>query len=610
MNARPRKTGWRLTLGATAIATFLGCYTGPHVDPGYDASSATPAAAVVTVEAGASGLPCEIEAFLGAHCTSCHSDPPSQGPMALVTAAQLEAPSRSDPSRSVAQLALARMRDTKNPMPPSGALAEADVAAFASWVGSGAHATGCAPDDTPARSLDGGGGPECVLASDCAGSLICRNGLCDVECVQDKDCAPTFSCKHTRCEPARVGGGSTTDPVDGGTNDAGATASDYHDFTAVDSWSSVDIRGLSSGAYDGSAFDGRYVYFAPDGNNGKVLRFDAQGPFTTDASWAVFDVTTLDTRAIAYRGSVFDGRYLYLIPSGAFGIVTRYDTQSPFANAASWTTFEVPTVDASAKGFTGATFDGRFVYLVPAFGTMAARLDTHGGFTLASSWTAFDIKTAAAGASSFAGAVYDGHYVYFVPWRAATTGSGILMRYDPNGAFADPASWSSLDLTTLNPAASGYHTAAFDGRYLYLVPGWTAPTPAWSTSVLARFDTRAPFAAAESWSFFDMTALTPTAAGFNAAAFDGRYLVLSPGYSGGVYRSSAFRLDTTASLSNAASWSELDLTSVRSSLSNVKGAAFDGRYVYFTPVGGSAARFDARATPSMPALPAFFGSFF
>jgi hypothetical protein len=37
---------------------------------------------------------------------------------------------------------------------------------------------------------------------------------------------------------------------------------------------------------------------------------------------------------------------------------------------------------------------------------------------------------------------------------------------------------------------------------------------------------------------------------------------------------------------------------------------FDGQYVYFVPHSGSTvARFDAKTPPSLPSLPAHFGSF-
>ena len=161
-----------IAIAAALVGSFAGCYTGPSVgdslglaDVGDRASRPVSAAR----EAGAaSGLPCDVEALLAARCGSCHSDPPSGGPMPLVTYAQLVAPSVSDPARTVAQAALARMRDPVKPMPPSNPLSANDIAPFASWVLAGTPALGCAPDDVSGPSREAGG-PECVLASDCPG---------------------------------------------------------------------------------------------------------------------------------------------------------------------------------------------------------------------------------------------------------------------------------------------------------------------------------------------------------------------------------------------------------------------------------------------------------
>ncbi len=617
MKTMKTRHSW-IGLGVVVVGSFLGCYTGPSVldSRGLSVSeeATTPATEAAAPEAGASsGLPCDVAALLAARCTACHSDPPGAGaPMSLVTYEQLIAPSASDPTRTVAQAALSRMRDVSKPMPPANMMPETDVAPFASWVLAGTPALGCVADDVPSASRDAG--PECVLASDCPGELVCRSGFCDVECVKDKDCLATWTCKQTRCQPPKSGDGSTSNAADGGEADGGGGTTAGHELGSTVSWATAELSGVTTGSYNGTAFDGRYVYFAPDGTSGKVLRFDTEQAFGSSAAWTVFDLTVLDARATGYRGAVFDGRYLYLVPSVGSGLVAaRFDTQASFASGASWSLFSLKSVSASLGGFIGATFDGRYVYLAPAFGTMAlaTRYDTRTAFESAASWSTFALATLHPQATSFAGAVFDGHHVYFVPWRSGTTGGAIVGRYDPQGGFGDPASWSMLDLTTLNENAKGYHAASFDGRYLYLVPGWTAPTPAWSTTVLARYDTHAAeLTSAGAWTFFDMAALGAEAGGYNAAVFDGHYLVFAPGYAGSQYRGDVFRLDTRGALAATSSWSRFDAKDLAPPLVNMKGAAFDGRYVYLAPSGGVATRFDAKSPRSMPELPGFYGSTF
>jgi hypothetical protein len=82
----------------------------------------------------------------------------------------------------------------------------------------------------------------------------------------------------------------------------------------------------------------------------------------------VFDTTTVNANSKGFNGAVFDGRYVYLVPynNGAFyGQVTRYDTTGSFTAAGSYSVFDTTTVNANSKGFIGAVFDGRYVYLVP-----------------------------------------------------------------------------------------------------------------------------------------------------------------------------------------------------------------------------------------------------
>ncbi len=68
--------------------------------------------------------------------------------MPLTGYADLAAPSKSNPSMSVAQLSLARMQDSQTPMPPTGMLPAADIAAFSDWISAGMPQGDCsAPTD-------------------------------------------------------------------------------------------------------------------------------------------------------------------------------------------------------------------------------------------------------------------------------------------------------------------------------------------------------------------------------------------------------------------------------------------------------------------------------
>jgi len=339
-------------------------------------------------------------------------------------------------------------------------------------------------------------------------------------------------------------------------------ANDWHtrydttkDFAAAGSWSSLPSFPNSTNT-ERAAFDGRYVYFPPywgDRYVGTIVRYDSQSTFTSQASWTTFDLSTVNVGAVGFQGAVFDGRYLYLVPSenGANyfgpsfdGVVARYDTTAAFASSSSWATFDISTVNAAAKGFRGGAFDGRYVYLVPGPGlfieyttnpnTFVSRYDSRSDFLNAASWSTFDLAKVNPGATglaggAFAGAAFDGRYVYLVPFVNGTSAYSVVMRYDSASSFADPTSWTTFDVSALNAGAKGFQGAAFDGRYVYLAPSLNQfVTPFGIYSVITRYDTTAPFGSSASWSAFDLTTLSPGAKGFSGAVFDGRSVYLVP----------------------------------------------------------------------------------
>ena len=73
--------------------------------------------------------------------------------MPLETLADLNAPARSNPAKTVAELCVTRMQSTTTPMPPAGSTPPTaqEIAAFSAWVTAGAMAGSCA-----APGADGG----------------------------------------------------------------------------------------------------------------------------------------------------------------------------------------------------------------------------------------------------------------------------------------------------------------------------------------------------------------------------------------------------------------------------------------------------------------------
>jgi hypothetical protein len=175
----------------------------------------------VTGTGGASaGVPCAVQAVFAAHCTSCHGARPTGGaPMSLVTYADLTAPARSDPTRTVASMAVLRMQSAATPMPPAPAqtVASGEIATISSWIAAGYPATGCGTGtgsgggtgaDGGTGAPDGGVVPPDPFAvpPTCSsntywgggeGAATMNPGLACISCHQGEREAPTFTIAGT-----------------------------------------------------------------------------------------------------------------------------------------------------------------------------------------------------------------------------------------------------------------------------------------------------------------------------------------------------------------------------------------------------------------------------
>jgi hypothetical protein len=276
-------------------------------------------------------------------------------------------------------------------------------------------------------------------------------------------------------------------------------------FDTAANWTIYDVGAAFAGngvanvyGYVGGTHDSSYVYFAPyettaAAPHGKALKFDPAGGFSTFGSWSLFDTTGLDANAKGFRGAIFDGKYVYYVP-GQEGpaVVVRYDTGKAFTNSASWEKFAIANVDSNATAFGCAIFDGRFIYFIPAgdpgvykgviarFDTMAASLST------VTAWETFDIAAFsqpqdAGNGSGYFSAGFDGRYIWATPYSS----SSHFARYDTTGgAFQDAAAWNTFDNRLVNGAIV-FGGTVFDGEYLYFSPGQ-------GPNQFLRFHARAP----------------------------------------------------------------------------------------------------------------------
>jgi hypothetical protein len=159
------------------------------------------------------------------------------------------------------------------------------------------------------------------------------------------------------------------------------------DFTDRNSWQmfdSVTVHPEAKG-YMGIESDGRYIYSAPCFNRNKehtnsiMIRYDTHKEFREVASWEVIDIAVAKGNSLlgGYHGSMtFDGQFVYYTPlyrpprpdvieNMHHGQFVRYDTQRAFTDSQSWQVFDSRKVRSDACGYSGAGFDGRYIYACP-----------------------------------------------------------------------------------------------------------------------------------------------------------------------------------------------------------------------------------------------------
>ena len=351
----------------------------------------------------------------------------------------------------------------------------------------------------------------------------------------------------------------------------------YGNFTnnISNSWGTINLAQLNSNfvGYVGGVFDGKYIYFA-HGNSGatsgKMLRYDTTGNFTNNAtdtatghpSWQVMDTRTLSTESGNYNGAIFDGKYIYFIPGGAFSFVYRYDTTGNFTHNTtttatgnpSWEVMNVETLKSTFNGYQGAVFDGRYIYFTPYVGSTyngnLLRYDTTGNFTHNTtttvsghpSWQVMDASTMNTNFKGYTGIGFDGHYIYYAPFYNGVGENGNFLRYDTTGNFThnqtttayETPSWQVMDTRTFNGEFSGYSDGIFDGKYMYFVPHQNSLN---LHGTLLRYDTTGNFTHNRtntatrhpSWQAINVTkSLNANFGRYKGGVFDGRYVYLVP----------------------------------------------------------------------------------
>jgi hypothetical protein len=406
--------------------------------------------------------------------------------------------------------------------------------------------------------------------------------------------------------------GSPGDAGSGADADAAPPAT-YGDVTDSSRWTQLGLASVNvtDRAINAAVFDGRYLYLAPsyDGLSSPqshIARYDTQASFADAASWTTFDLTTVTASAKEIAGGTFDGRYVYFAPEGknsAGKDVVRYDTQGPFDQTASYKTFDSTGIAGAPVAFWGAAYDGaRYVYLTGGQGSATQnpyfyRYDTQAAFDQAASWEQYYAGSVSTNADYGNGVVVLGKYVYFNVVHAGAGYTGVIARFDSSKSFSDASAWAKADITSIG---TNFGPGVTDGKYVYF------PN---ATGTIARHDPSQDFTMAASWTGFDGTTVDAAVKNLMRAGFDGRYMYFTPNYEN-QSKTLLVRFDTQGSFTTAGSWTVKDLYPFATP-SNFYGAGavgFDGRYLYVAPSRDDATsilRYDARTPAS-----AFKGSFY
>jgi hypothetical protein len=340
--------------------------------------------------------------------------------------------------------------------------------------------------------------------------------------------------------------------------------------------------------------------------SGQITRYDTIFSFSASTSYAFFDTAAnVNSKSVSFIGGVFDGRYVYLVPNSSrttpSGQITRYDTTLSFSNSTSYSIFDMTTVQTNSKGFIGGVFDGRYIYYVPnantaAFG-LVVRFDTTLQFTSTTSYAVFDMAANInSNSAGFSTGLYDGRYIYFVPNTNNSSYFGQITRYDTTLSFLTSTSYSVFDTTTVQTNSKRFGDGVFDGKYLYFIPMQTA------SGQITRYDTTLSFSTSTSYSVFDTTTVQSLSTGFQTAVFDGRYIYLCP-FNNSTFFGQVTRYDVTLPFGLTSSYQAFDTASVQSNSVGFRSSMFDGRYIYLIPrmnpltLSGQMTRIDAYPGP-------------
>jgi hypothetical protein len=443
---------------------------------------------------------------------------------------------------------------------------------------------------------------------------------------------PVLRARPASAEPqvtAGASGGAGTAGAAGATGGAAGTVATYSALSDTSKWSQFALTPVSNNntRFSGGTFDGRYVYFAPvpplasTPDPSVFLRHDTQVTSSFDQGWEALDGGTLGLNDTDFGGAVFDGRYVYYVPSMEgrqtaptrvpSGRVVRYDTRASFTATASWQQHTI-----APAGFVGGVFDGRYIYF--SLGSdRQSRASTRRAISRTPGLDA--VRSVCPGRH---GDAVLGRRVrrplrllrsLRQPGGVDVACPGVVARYDTTASFTSQDAWSKFALTSIDARAMGYS----GGRLRRALRSLRTLRHGSHGHVSRARDQIRHAGDVHRAPLLDQLRHRKRRPARHRLSLRrlrrALRVLLSPCHLRGTSRAST----RSARTAIGAHGRRFELNAAGFYAGGSIGAVFTGRYLYlipYIPQGPGAARwtvrFDAKTPPALPTLPAHFGSFY
>ena len=119
----------------------------------------------------ATGLPCDVQAVVENRCKSCHEGTTAGAPR-LLDYADFKQPSKADPTKTLAEMSLIRMKNAQMPPAPAEPPNDDEILIFDEWVTGGTMKGGLCTDPPPDGGAGGGGDAGLDAAPPCTSGVL------------------------------------------------------------------------------------------------------------------------------------------------------------------------------------------------------------------------------------------------------------------------------------------------------------------------------------------------------------------------------------------------------------------------------------------------------